>query len=51
MKTIGPLLEDRDKNVRDEAKKMVVEMFRWVREALKPQLTSLKPIQVCYNRS
>lgn len=40
------LLEDRDKNVRDESKKMVVEMYRWIRQALKPQMSSLKPVQV-----
>ena len=46
VKGMGALLEDRDKNVREEAKKMVVEMYRWAGQALKPQLTSLKPIQV-----
>lgn len=46
VKSMGSLLEDRDKNVREEAKKMVIEMYRWVGTALKPQLTSLKPIQV-----
>ncbi|MCL4126148.1 UNVERIFIED_CONTAM: hypothetical protein GTU68_000576, partial [Idotea baltica] len=46
VKSISTLLEDRDKNVREEGKKMVVEMYRWAGAALRPQLTSLKPIQI-----
>lgn len=46
LKMAGTLLEDRDKTVRDEAKVMVVEIYRWVKDAIKPQLTSLKPIQL-----
>jgi hypothetical protein len=40
------LLEDRDKCVREEGKTMVIEIYRWIGDALKPQLNSLKPIQV-----
>jgi cytoskeleton-associated protein 5 len=40
------LLEDRDKGVRDEGKTMVIEIYRWIGDALKPQLNSLKPVQV-----
>ncbi|XP_068082829.1 protein mini spindles [Anabrus simplex] len=46
LKKISPLLEDRDKTVRDETKALVIEMYRWVGVALKPQLSSLKPVQV-----
>ncbi len=46
MKHIVALLEDRDKGVRDEAKLLLVEIYRWVGAAIKPQLTSLKPVQV-----
>ncbi len=46
VKQIQTLLEDRDKNVREETKVMVVEMYRWVGAALKPQLANLKPVQV-----
>ena len=46
VKLIGPLLEDRDKNVREEGKKLVIEMYRWVKQALKPQLSNLKPVQL-----
>ena len=46
VKQFSRLLEDRDKNVREEGKKLLVEMYRWIGDALKPQLTSLKPVQV-----
>jgi cytoskeleton-associated protein 5 len=40
------LLEDRDKCVREEGKAMVIEIYRWIGDALKLQLNSLKPVQV-----
>lgn len=40
------LLEDRDKTVRDETKALVVEIYRWIGEAIKPQLSKLKAIQL-----
>ncbi|XP_049764940.1 protein mini spindles [Schistocerca cancellata] len=46
VKKIPVLLEDRDKTVRDEGKALVIEMYRWIGAALKPQLTALKPVQV-----
>ncbi|XP_037791590.1 cytoskeleton-associated protein 5-like [Penaeus monodon] len=46
IKQMHTLLEDRDKNVREESKKMVIEMYRWIRQALKPQMSSLKPVQI-----
>ncbi len=46
VKQIQKLLEDRDKIVREETKLMVIEMYRWVGAALKPQLANLKPVQV-----
>ncbi|KAL0278569.1 UNVERIFIED_CONTAM: hypothetical protein PYX00_000354 [Menopon gallinae] len=46
IKFIGPLLEDRDKTVRDEGKAMVVEIYRWIKDAVKPQLSSLKPVHL-----
>ena len=49
LKQVPVLLEDRDKNVREEGKKLVVELYRWIGQALKPQLSALKPIQVCFN--
>lgn len=46
VKKIPVLLEDRDKSVRDEGKALVIEMYKWIGAALKPQLTALKPVQV-----
>ena len=46
VKQIQRLLEDRDKTVREEGKQLVVEIYRWIGAALKPQLQSLKPVQV-----
>lgn len=46
LKQVPVILDDRDKNVREEGKKLVVELHRWIGAALKPQLTALKPIQV-----
>lgn len=44
------ILEDRDKNVREEGKKLMVELYRWIGQALKPQMSSLKPVQVSLGR-
>jgi cytoskeleton-associated protein 5 len=46
IKKMPVLLEDRDKGVREEGKMMVIEIYRWIGDALKPQLSSLKPVQV-----
>lgn len=39
-------LEDRDKSVRDESKLLAVELYRWMLDALKTQLTGLKAVQL-----
>lgn len=44
IKFIPKLLADRDKTVRDEAKLIAVEMFRWAGNAIMPQLQSVTPI-------
>ncbi|BFZ04985.1 hypothetical protein BsWGS_08024 [Bradybaena similaris] len=46
LKLLPKLLEDRDKTVRDETKALVIELYRWIGAALKPQMTNFKPIQV-----
>ncbi|XP_017785300.1 PREDICTED: cytoskeleton-associated protein 5 [Nicrophorus vespilloides] len=46
VKKIPVLFADRDKNVRDEARFMVVEMYRWIGGAFRSQLTNLQPVQV-----
>ena len=44
IKFVPKLLEDRDKSVRDEAKLLVVEMYKWAGAAIMPQLQGLKPV-------
>ncbi|XP_065221041.1 protein mini spindles isoform X2 [Planococcus citri] len=46
LKRLPTLLEDRDKNVRDESKVLSVEIFKWIGPVLKSQLSSLKPVQL-----
>lgn len=46
VKKISTLLTDRDKVVRDEAKLLVIEMYRWIGPALKTQLTGLQKVQM-----
>ncbi|VEN43701.1 unnamed protein product, partial [Callosobruchus maculatus] len=48
LKKISTLLADRDKTVRDETKMMIVEMYRWIGAALKPQLqaANLQAVQM-----
>lgn len=46
MKFLPKLLEDRDKNVREETKLLVIEIHRWIGPALKPMMTNFKPVQV-----
>ncbi|GFO33537.1 cytoskeleton-associated protein 5 [Plakobranchus ocellatus] len=46
LKLLPKLLQDRDKNVREETKQLVIEIYRWIGAALKPQMTNFQPIQV-----
>ncbi|CAL1547332.1 unnamed protein product [Lymnaea stagnalis] len=46
LKFLPKLLDDRDKVVREETKQLVIELYRWIGAALKPQMTNFKPIQV-----
>ncbi|XP_044257889.1 protein mini spindles [Tribolium madens] len=46
VKKIPDLFSDREKAVRDEARLMVIEIYRWIGGALRPQLNSLKPVQI-----
>ena len=47
VKFLSKLMEDRDKNVRDGTKQLIVEMYRWIGAAIKPKLVDLKPVLVC----
>ena len=42
------LLEDRDKQVREEAKQLIIEIYRWIKQAIKPQMSNLNAIQVYF---
>ncbi|KAG7190528.1 hypothetical protein KM043_006629 [Ampulex compressa] len=46
IKKLPAFLEHRDKSVREEAKSMAVEIYRWVGVALQAQLNTLKPVQI-----
>jgi cytoskeleton-associated protein 5 len=47
LKQVIPLLEDRDKSVRDEAKLLLVEVYKWIgKQTLMPLIQNVKPIQV-----
>ena len=47
VKFLPKLIEDRDKNVREETKQLIIEIYRWIGPAIKSKLTDLKPVQVC----
>ncbi|KAI2800151.1 hypothetical protein BLOT_014064, partial [Blomia tropicalis] len=42
--SLSKLLEDRDPTVREDTKQLTIEIYRWVKDALLPQLSNLKPI-------
>lgn len=47
LKSVIPLLDDRDKNVREEAKLLLVEIYKWIgKQTLMPMIQNVKPIQV-----
>lgn len=46
-KKLVVLLEDRDKNVREESKKMVLELWQWIGPPFRNDLSTLKPVVVC----
>ncbi|QQP52549.1 Cytoskeleton associated protein 5, partial [Caligus rogercresseyi] len=46
LKACIPLLDHRDKGIREECKKLIIESYRWVGEVMKTQLSGLKPVQL-----
>jgi cytoskeleton-associated protein 5 len=48
MKILPNLLENRDKNIREETKQLVIEIYRWIGNAIKPQMSHFKPVQVSH---
>lgn len=46
LKATLPLLDHRDKTIREEGKQLIIESFRWVGDIMKQQLSGLKPVQL-----
>lgn len=46
VKQIGPMMEHRDADVRGKTKALAIEIYRWIGNALKPQLQTLTQLQV-----
>lgn len=46
VKVLPKLFESREKAVRDEAKLLAVEIYRWIRDALRPPLQNINSVQV-----
>uniref|UniRef100_A0A8D2LNZ0 Cytoskeleton associated protein 5 n=1 Tax=Varanus komodoensis TaxID=61221 RepID=A0A8D2LNZ0_VARKO len=46
IKVLPKLFESREKAVRDEAKLLAVEIYRWIRDALRPPLQNINSLQL-----
>lgn len=46
VKILPKQFESREKAVRDEAKLLAVEIYRWIRDALRPPLQNINSVQV-----
>lgn len=46
MKVLPKQFESREKAVRDEAKLLAVEIYKWIRDALRPSLQNINSVQV-----
>ncbi|KAF7647512.1 hypothetical protein LDENG_00171230 [Lucifuga dentata] len=46
IKLLPKLFESREKAVRDEAKLLAVEVYRWIRDALRPSLQNINAVQL-----
>lgn len=46
VKVLPKLFESREKAVRDEAKLLAVEIYRWIRDALRPPLQNITSVQL-----
>lgn len=44
IKLLPVLLEHKDKNVREETRQLTIEIYRWIKDAMKPQISNLKPV-------
>lgn len=50
IKVLPKLFESREKAVRDEAKLIAVEIYRWIRDALRPPLQNINSVQVRHKK-
>lgn len=46
VKVLPKQFESREKAVREEAKLLAVEVYRWIRDALRPSLQNINSVQV-----
>ncbi|ETE68319.1 Cytoskeleton-associated protein 5, partial [Ophiophagus hannah] len=46
IKTLPKLFESREKAVRDEAKLLAIEIYRWIKDALRPPLQNINSLQL-----
>lgn len=46
VKVLPKLFESREKAVRDEAKMLAVEIYKWIRDALRTPLQNINSVQV-----
>lgn len=46
VKILPKQFESREKAVRDEAKMLAVEIYKWIRDALRPSLQNINSVQV-----
>jgi len=44
IKILPSLLEHKDPNIREESKQLTIEIYKWLKDGLRPQLQSLKPV-------
>ncbi|VEL13881.1 unnamed protein product, partial [Protopolystoma xenopodis] len=44
IKSLLKLLDDRDPSIRNEVKCLIIEIYRWIGSAIKPQLSILRPV-------
>lgn len=49
VKVLTKQFESREKAVRDEAKLLAVEIYRWIRDALRPSLQNINSVQVAHS--
>ncbi|EDO43210.1 predicted protein [Nematostella vectensis] len=46
VKVLPKLFDHSDKSVREEAKLLAIEIYQWIRDALRQQLQNIKPVQL-----